>query len=168
MLSVWQLSRKLDGSRYCPSWMRWVILRYRRWYVWRHIIAPLDAAMEQGAGCYIHYWTADTPGESLLNWFDSTIAAPPPIGPLAHTTMTVLAGTEQELGPAIDQDLPIDGDRLLVRWSGLIPTWWSEGRDAIAAAIPPDHQGLVTVTQSVAGAWQQWVRQQGIGNDSVY
>lgn len=59
----------------------------------------------------------------MLQWFDATIAAPAPIGPLSHCTMTVLYGTEPEIAPTLQQDLPAPTDWLVVRWSGFTHEW---------------------------------------------
>jgi hypothetical protein len=153
-MDLWPLARRVASSDRSPHWLRAIARAYKRRYVLKNVLRPLGDALDSGAGLHEQAWPAGTPADTLLRWFDETIAAQPQLGALDFNVFSVLQGPEGELAQCIGMGLPLPPGAVMVSWAGTKQAWWAEGRERIAAALPVDHEGLYTVTDSAGTAFQ--------------
>ena len=142
-ITLWLCNHRL---LWAPQWIQVWRERHIARAGEQRIIPRLLAAQAQGIGI-THAWVEPgTSREEILAWFDDQIAATPRV-PLDVFRMVVARCAPEEQGQQLADDA------VLANWQGLRISWWSEGRDQLAAAIADDHYGLYLVASGAGHTW---------------
>jgi hypothetical protein len=132
---VWLAQHPLAWA---PGWVQQWRTRRLQLYLTRNVVPGMVQAQADGVG-QIEVWAEPaTPAAELLAWCDDQLAQAPRVVGYDRFRL-VLAACPPDLWEA-EGELPERA--LLIEWEGTRATWWSEGRDRVAAAISPTHPGL--------------------------
>lgn len=146
------------------AWRRWpwLPLAMKQWQnqhrdrdLYRLLAPTILEAQAAGVGISDVWATPDTSANEILEWIAEQIAANPrPTARTADHFKILLAHcTETEYNTVqAGGNLHIAADRVLATWKGHRSTWFWDGYDTIAQAIPARHTGLYLAVNAVGAA----------------
>lgn len=130
--------------RRVPHWLMPVVERYVQAYVGQRLAPKIAAARTAGAGVCSMWWTAETPGDTVLRWLDDGMARTPHVGSLDRFRVTIVACSEAERVAMSDGILQAAREQVGTVWIGGRKAWWTEGRERCEVAVLAPHEGMFT------------------------
>ncbi|HEY1012486.1 MAG TPA: hypothetical protein VGE07_07240 [Herpetosiphonaceae bacterium] len=143
---VWLAQHPLAWA---PQWVQQWRTRRLQQYLTHSVVPGMVQAQADGVG-QVEVWAEPTtPAAELLAWCDDQLAQAPRVVGYDRFRLVLAACPSEDWEAA--GELP--DTALLIEWEGTRASWWSEGRDRVAAAITPPHSGLYVAINHLGAAF---------------
>lgn len=126
----------------------------RRWQTMNALL-QIAGADAHGVGQFHQWFGHDVPVEGMLSWIEHRIITAPRPDDMAFDQFVVhLIPTSTDntpFGKLLHPDT-LPTQQVLLRWDGERADWVRSGRARCAAAIGPEHEGMLVVVWSMSAA----------------
>jgi hypothetical protein len=140
-----------------PNWFQSWQRRQQRAELERTLMPAVLAAQADGVGISQAWAEPGTLTDEIMQWCDAEIRAAPGSGAASADLVRIMVAhctIEEWQAAEAGLSVQLPSERHVISWSGLRTQWWQDGRAAIAAAVPDDHDGLFVAVNTVGAAFQ--------------